>query len=171
MWGGNKRKKVDFDSHVGNTTMVARGTEIKGDVYFSGGLLVEGTIRGAVNASGGTDALLRLGESGLVEGKIDAPNVVVGGTVNGDIFSSGLLELAANGVVKGTINYNLLEMVMGAEVSGSMVHVAETAKNFGANKKTSKLLLDPEAKEIRKSADKNTKKILDNNELGVSETG
>ena len=163
MWGGNKRKKVDFDSHVGNTTMVAQGTEIKGDVYFSGGLLVEGIIRGAVNASGGTDALLRLGESGLVEGKIDAPNVVIDGTVNGDIFSSGHLELAANGVVKGTINYNLLEMVMGAEVSGSMVYVAETAKSISANKKQSKLLFDSGAKEI--------KKTIDNNELGVSETG
>jgi len=122
MWGKDKTKKVDFDRHAGKTTMIAKGTEINGDVKFEGGLLVEGTIKGNVRAEEGSEALLRLSEAGKIEGEIHVPNVVVNGKVNGDVHSSTHVELAAKAIVNGNVHYNLIEMVMGAEVNGSLVH-------------------------------------------------
>lgn len=122
MWGKDKAKKVDFDRHAGKTTMIAKGAEINGDVKFEGGLLVEGTIKGNVRAEDGSDALLRLTEAGKIEGEIHVPNVVINGKVNGDVHSSVHVELAAKAVVNGNVHYNLIEMVMGAEVNGSLVH-------------------------------------------------
>ncbi|AUM12090.1 bactofilin family protein [Ketobacter alkanivorans] len=122
MWGKDKTKKVDFDRHAGKTTMIAKGTEINGDVKFEGGLLVEGTIKGNVRAEEGSEALLRLSEAGEIEGEIHVPNVVVNGKVNGDVHSSTHVELAAKAIVNGNVHYNLIEMVMGAEVNGSLVH-------------------------------------------------
>lgn len=122
MWGKDKTKKVDFDRHAGKTTMIAKGTEINGDVKFEGGLLVEGTIKGNVRAELGSESLLRLSEAGQIEGEIHVPNVVINGKINGDVFSSAHVELAAKAVVNGNVHYNLIEMVMGAEVNGSLVH-------------------------------------------------
>lgn len=122
MWGKDKSKKVDFDRHAGKTTMIAKGTTITGNIQFAGGLLVEGVVEGNVRAEDSTDALLRLSEAGLIKGEIRAPNVVVNGKVTGDVFSTGHVELAAKAVVNGNVHYNLIEMVMGAEVNGSLVH-------------------------------------------------
>lgn len=127
MWGKDKSKKVDFDRHAGRTTMIAKGTIVNGDVQFEGGLLVEGTIKGNVRAEDGTDSLLRLSEAGTIEGEIHVPNVVVNGKVAGDVHSSGHVELAAKATVNGNVHYNLIEMVMGSQVNGALVH-AQPAK-------------------------------------------
>lgn len=125
MWGKDKTKKVDFDRHAGKTTMIAKGTEVSGDVKFEGGLLVEGTIKGNVRAEEGSEALLRLSESGKIEGEIHVPNVVINGEVTGDVYSTAHVELAAKAVVNGNVHYKLIEMVMGAEVNGSLVHTQQ----------------------------------------------
>lgn len=122
MWGKDKGKKVDFDRHAGKTTMISKGTVVDGDVTFEGGLLVEGVIKGNVRAEAGSEALLRLSEAGEIEGEIHVPNVVINGKVNGDVHSTTHVELAAKAVVNGNVHYNLIEMVMGAAVNGSLVH-------------------------------------------------
>ncbi len=131
MWGKDKSKKVDFDRHAGRTTMVAKGTVVNGDLQFEGGLLVEGTIKGNVRAEDGTDSLLRLSEAGCIEGEIHVPNVVVNGKVMGDVHSSGHVELAAKAAVNGNVHYNLIEMVMGSQVNGALVHT-QPAKSESA---------------------------------------
>ena len=127
MWGKDKTRKVDFDRHAGRTTMIAKGTVVNGDVQFEGGLLVEGTIKGNVRAADGTDSLLRLSEAGCIEGEIRVPNVVVNGKVTGDVHASGHIELAAKATVHGDVHYNLIEMVMGSQVNGALLH-AQPAK-------------------------------------------
>jgi len=122
MWGKDKSKKVDFDRHAGRTTMIAKGTVVSGDVQFEGGLLVEGTIKGNVRAEEGSDSLLRLSEAGCIEGEIHVPNVVINGQVTGDVHSSGHVELAAKAIVNGNVHYHLIEMVMGSQVNGALVH-------------------------------------------------
>ena len=134
MWGKDKSKKIDLDRHAGKSTMIAQGTELKGDILFAGALLVEGVIKGNVTAEPGSDSLLRLSEVGRIEGEINVPNVVINGKVKGNVFSSGHVELAAKAVVNGDVHYNLIEMVMGSEVNGSLLHdqhesAAATAKS------------------------------------------
>ena len=122
MWGKDKGKKVDFDRHAGKTTMVSKGTEISGDIVFEGGLLVEGIVKGNIHAAPGSEALLRLSEAGVIEGEIRVPNVVINGKVLGNVYSPGHVELASKAVVNGNVHYHLIEMVMGSEVNGSLVH-------------------------------------------------
>ncbi|PCJ33429.1 MAG: cell shape determination protein CcmA [Moraxellaceae bacterium] len=139
MWGKDNSKKVDFDRHAGKTTMISKGTEITGDITFDGGLLIEGVVRGNIRAAEGSDALLRLSEAGIIEGCIYAPNVVINGKVVGDVFSPEHVELASKAVVNGNVHYNLIEMVMGSEVNGSLVHdqLANAISKSGAAASTS----------------------------------
>jgi cytoskeletal protein CcmA (bactofilin family) len=109
-------------------TLVGQGTEITGDLVFSGGLHVDGTVKGNVVAEEGSTALLILSEFGRIEGEVTVPNMVLNGEIVGDVFGSTRVELAPKARVKGSVYYNLIEMAIGAEVNGGLVHQAQGEK-------------------------------------------
>ena len=103
-------------------TLVGRNTVVEGNMRFSGGLHVEGTIRGNVYADDGErPSILILNESGRIEGEVNVPRVVINGTVEGDVHASERVELAQKARITGSVYYHLIEMAMGAEVNGSLV--------------------------------------------------
>lgn len=103
-------------------TLVGQGTQITGDLVFSGGLHVDGKIKGNVIAEEGSTALLILSEFGKIEGEVKVPNMVLNGEIIGDVFGSTRVELAPKARVKGSVYYNLIEMAIGAEVNGGLIH-------------------------------------------------
>ncbi len=134
MLGKKKQKPRRPAGHF--DTLVSSRTTVKGDVHFSGGLHVDGTIRGRVVAEEGGDAVLRVSEVGSVEGDIVAPHVIVNGTVHGDVYASTHLELAEKASIHGNVYYNLIEMAMGASVNGSLVHQNEPAGLLSRDKQS-----------------------------------
>lgn len=117
MWGN--RKKM---SSAQVDTLVGRNTVVEGNIRFSGGLHVEGTIRGNLYADDGErPSILILNEGGRVEGEVNVPRVVINGTVEGDVHASERVELAPKARISGSVYYNLIEMAMGAEVNGNLI--------------------------------------------------
>lgn len=123
MWGKNKKPKQT--AHI--DSLIGQNTEIHGDVIFSGGLHVDGIIKGSVVAEKGEDSVLTLSERGTIEGEVKVPNVVVNGAIIGDLHASGHVELAALARVHGNVYYSLIEMAMGAEVNGKLMHRSENS--------------------------------------------
>ena len=120
MFGNKKRiKTTKID------TLIGRKSEMLGDVRFTGGLHVDGTVKGNIVADEDASSLLTLSESGIVEGEVRVPNIVLNGTVIGDVHAKQHIELACNARITGNVYYSLIEMAMGAEVNGNLVHVAE----------------------------------------------
>lgn len=122
MWGSNKKQrseKVD--------TLVGQQTELHGDVMFSGGLHVDGKVKGNIMAEKESSTMLVLSEKGTIEGEIRVPYIIVNGLVVGDIYASESVELAQNARITGNVYYNRIEIAMGAEVNGSLVHYEEKA--------------------------------------------
>lgn len=113
---GASRPQIAVDTLVGAKVVV------RGDIVFSGGLHVDGTVVGTISAEPGADALLVVSEKGRIEGEIRVPHVVIDGTVKGDIHAPGKVELAARARIEGNIHYRLLEMAAGAEVNGRIRH-------------------------------------------------
>jgi cytoskeletal protein CcmA (bactofilin family) len=116
---GNRKKcnisKID--------TLIGAEAEIQGDLHFTGGLHVDGRIKGNVVADG--DAVLMLSEHGSIEGEVRVPHIVLNGTVTGDVHAAERIELASKARVRGNVFYQLIEMVVGAEVNGKLVHSAQ----------------------------------------------
>ncbi|PKM46716.1 MAG: cell shape determination protein CcmA [Gammaproteobacteria bacterium HGW-Gammaproteobacteria-1] len=108
-------------------TLIGQNTEIRGDVVFSGGLHVDGTLKGNVIADQDSGSVLSVSERGLVEGDVRVPNVVLNGCVVGDVYASNHIELAPQARVKGNVYYKIIEMARGAEVNGNLVHRGEGA--------------------------------------------
>ncbi|MDX2458348.1 MAG: polymer-forming cytoskeletal protein [Gammaproteobacteria bacterium] len=107
-------------------TIIGQQTRIEGDVHFSGGLHIDGRVKGGVIAEADSTSVLTVSEHGSIEGDVRVPTVILNGRVNGDVRSDERIELAAKARVDGDVYYNLLEMAMGAAVNGSLVHNAET---------------------------------------------
>jgi len=129
---------------VGNTTttLIARGTEIIGDIHFAGTLHVEGTLRGNVIAKEGSNAHLDIQEHGIIEGQVHVPTVRIDGQVVGDVVSTKHVELAAKAQIEGNVHYHLIEMVKGSQVNGSLVYVGEGAKVAASTTETAPLIED-----------------------------
>lgn len=122
MFGRNKSrrtrtKRVD--------TVIGKTTTIKGDLSFAGSLHIEGTVVGNVKVVDGESATLVLDEDGLIEGNVNVSNVIINGAVDGDIFATEHAELMSQARIKGNVYYDLLEMAVGAEVNGNLVHRKE----------------------------------------------
>lgn len=103
-------------------TLIGRTTRIKGDVTFSGGFHLDGQVVGNVRAEAGTTSVLSVSEHGTIEGSVDAPHVVLNGTVTGDIRARERVELGAKARVNGNVHYCVIEMALGASINGKLVH-------------------------------------------------
>jgi cytoskeletal protein CcmA (bactofilin family) len=103
-------------------TLVGKHSKIVGDIFYTGGVHVDGEVEGNLIADEVDKGFVVVSESGLVKGEIRGPTIIVYGTVNGDVYATGTIELAAGAKINGSVYYNLLEMATGAEVNGSLVH-------------------------------------------------
>ena len=119
MWNGKKQRTEKVD------TLIGQQTEVHGDVVFSGGLHVDGKIKGNVVAEKESSTMLVLSDKGSIEGEVRVPYIIVNGLVIGDIYASESVELAQNARITGNVYYNRIEVAMGAEVNGSLVHREE----------------------------------------------
>ncbi|HFD79651.1 MAG TPA: polymer-forming cytoskeletal protein [Gammaproteobacteria bacterium] len=106
----------------GIDTVIGRQTRLEGDIHFSGGLHVDGCVRGNIVAEPGADAVLTVSEQGRIEGEVRVPDLILNGEVSGDVHVGNRAELASHARITGNLYYNLLEMAMGAEINGQLVH-------------------------------------------------
>jgi cytoskeletal protein CcmA (bactofilin family) len=112
-------------------TLIGRSARIQGDVEFSGGLHIDGQVTGNVRVVPGGAASVSVSEHGLIEGSIEAPHVVLNGTVNGDIVASERVVLGAKARVRGNVSYGVIEMALGAEITGRLIPGTDAAAQAG----------------------------------------
>jgi len=127
MWRSDSKQKTEKVD-----TLVGEHTELRGDIIYKGGLHVDGKIKGNVIADNESSTILVLSESGTIEGEVKVPYIVINGSVSGDLHAQQSVELGAHARINGNVYYNKIEMAMGAEVNGSLVHLDEAAKSVVA---------------------------------------
>jgi cytoskeletal protein CcmA (bactofilin family) len=103
-------------------TLIGRQTELKGDVHFSGGLHIDGKIKGKILADADKSAVLSISETGHIEGDVRVSHVVLNGTIVGDVYASQRITLSSKARVTGNVYYRIIEMTSGATVNGQLVY-------------------------------------------------
>jgi len=106
-------------------TLVGSDTRIQGDIEFKGGCHIDGYVKGNVRAASDPGGVLSVSERGCVEGSVVAPHVQLNGTVKGDVRATERVELGPKARVIGNVQYKLIEMSIGAEVNGKLIHESE----------------------------------------------
>lgn len=115
---GKKQQSRAIDSLIG------AGSTIEGDICFTGGLRIDGEVRGNVRGIGDKICTLVLSELAKVEGEIDVAHVLINGTVVGPVRAADYLELMPKSKVTGDVHYKSIEMHVGAVLQGRLVHEA-----------------------------------------------
>lgn len=101
--------------------LLGQSARVNGDVDFSGGLHLDGTVIGNIKAYGDEPSTLSVSEHGCIEGSVEATNVMLNGTVTGDIRASGKVVLGATAKVQGNVYYGVIETTLGAEIIGKIM--------------------------------------------------
>lgn len=106
-------------------SLIGAGTIVEGDVTFSGGLRIDGTVRGHVATVDNQPATLVISEQATIDGEVRVSHVVINGTVRGPVMANDYLELQAKARVNGDVTYRTLEMHVGAIVQGKLMHAEQ----------------------------------------------
>lgn len=101
-------------------TLVGARTELKGDIVFTGGLRVDGKIRGNITATGEENSTLVLSENGMITGDVTVPHIIINGKVNGNVRASGRIEIQSKAEITGDLVYKVLEIAAGAVITGTV---------------------------------------------------
>lgn len=104
-------------------TLIGAGAFIEGNIRFSGGLRIDGTVKGNVEAAeGAASSTLILSELARIEGSVAVSYLVTNGTVVGQVSVAECLEMQPRAKIVGDVEYSLIEMHQGAVVEGRLVH-------------------------------------------------
>lgn len=109
-------------------SLIGAGTVISGDIAFTGGLRIDGEVKGNVRATDSQEGTLVISEHACIEGEITVSHVIINGTVLGPVHATEFLELQPCARVTGDVEYNNVEMHLGAVVQGRLIHQGVVAK-------------------------------------------
>ena len=119
MLGKKKRNRSAIRSFIGAETRV------DGNIKFTGGFHIDGFVKGDVNGIKDNEAVLSISERGYVEGSVVVPHLLLNGIVRGDVRVTEYVKLGPAARVIGNVQYKLIEMSIGAEVSGTPIQENE----------------------------------------------
>ena len=88
----NQRPGV-FDS------VLSKETQSEGTIRTKGSIRIDGEVKGKIESLGD----VMIGETASVESDIEAKNVIIAGTVVGNVKASGKLDLLSTGNLKGEV--------------------------------------------------------------------
>jgi cytoskeletal protein CcmA (bactofilin family) len=110
------------------SSLISHTMTVQGDVIFSGGLRVDGHVKGNVIGKDEGHGLLVLSDKGSIAGGVKVYDAVINGSIQGDVEVEHFLELQANARVSGNISYRQLQMDCGASVDGKLECIDEQAE-------------------------------------------
>ncbi len=110
----NRKKQPPIKS------LIAAGSQIDGNIVFTDGLRVDGSVTGNLSASPEQASILVISEQARVSGEIHADHIIINGAVEGPVHARILLELQPKARIQGDVHYVALEMHQGAVIAGRL---------------------------------------------------
>lgn len=109
------------DAASGPTTYIADGTKVVGQVIAKGACVN----RGLVEGDGHVDGTLTVAEGGHWVGTLKATNVVIAGTVTGDVLAEQRIEILESAKILGSVSADQIAIAEGAVIDGDMKVASE----------------------------------------------
>lgn len=97
-------------------TYVSPSTKIVGTIEGQGAYVFSGTIEGDCDI----DGTLTLGEGGRWKGRMKATDIIVGGSVEGDVVARQKIEIAATARITGSLSGKAIVVAEGAIIDGAI---------------------------------------------------
>ena len=110
------KRRIQDNGGNGPATFVAPSTKIVGTITGQGAYVFCGTIEGDCDITGP----LTLAEGGRWKGTMKASDIVVAGTVEGDVIAKQRVEILGSARVTGSLSGNSIAVAEGAIIEGEI---------------------------------------------------
>ena len=105
----NKNRRVEL------STIIGKGSKIKGTLYVQGGVRVDGEVEGTIES----DGFVTIGSSGIAKANIKADECLISGKVVGNVTCKDAIELDRSARMNGDIVAKILMIHTGAVFNGN----------------------------------------------------
>ena len=103
-------------------TLIGAGTLVDGNLTYSGGIHIDGTVLGDLAPENPDQtSQVWIGEKGIVKGSVRGTDVIVHGSVDGDIFANQSVTIGAKARVAGDVCYSELSVDGCSSVTGRFI--------------------------------------------------
>ncbi|MEZ4398515.1 MAG: polymer-forming cytoskeletal protein [Kofleriaceae bacterium] len=109
-------------------TLLGRGTSFEGKLTFEGSVRIDGKLKGEIFS----DDTLIIGEGAYVEAEIDIGEIIVQGTLVGNVRAKRSIEVLAPGRVKGDLHTPSLMVEKGVLFEGRSFMESAVGQKVGA---------------------------------------
>ena len=87
---------------------------VEGDLDTDGALRIDGRVQGSVRSA----STLVLAAGAVIAGSVWANEIIIGGTITGNVTATGRVELQQSGIVNGDIETSTIMIQEGGTVDG-----------------------------------------------------
>jgi len=109
----------------GETAYIGKSLLIKGEVSGSEPIHIEGRVEGSISLPGGH---VSIGRAGVVVSSVQAGEIIVRGTLQGNVKASDRVEIYRGGTLIGQVITQRISIEDGAEMQGSIEMVRPDPK-------------------------------------------
>lgn len=112
-------RRDDVLGVTGADTVIGAGVTVHGDLGSEGDMVIDGTMRGTLKVVGN----LTIGVNAHIKASVEALNITIAGTLEGNIICGGEVSIRETGQVTGDITAAGLAITSGGVFSGrSIIH-------------------------------------------------
>lgn len=105
--------------------LIGDGVELQGDITVTGGLHIDGKVRGNITVREGKAARLTLSAHGRIDGNVTVNDADINGRVKGDVHARGSITLHPHAHIDGDVYYGAIEIKRGARINGKLIALAD----------------------------------------------
>ncbi|MDR0996976.1 MAG: polymer-forming cytoskeletal protein [Zoogloeaceae bacterium] len=105
---------------TGQISLIAQGTKIEGNIFFTGDLQIDGEVCGQVRSLS-SGSRVGVSEHGIINGEVDAARLSVNGEINGPVKATEFLEMQPKARITGDVSYAIIEIQQGAVIEGRLL--------------------------------------------------
>ena len=102
-------------------TLISSDISIVGSIFYKGTMHLDAIVDGFLVADKNAKSMLYINNKSKVKGYVDGTNLAINGTIIGNVYAYGLLQLGSDALIKGDIYYKSIEMEVGAKVDGRLI--------------------------------------------------
>ncbi|MBT8568816.1 polymer-forming cytoskeletal protein [Polynucleobacter paneuropaeus] len=118
------KKKALGKSIQDYESILGASIRVDGNLIIAKSVRIDGNLYGNIFQEEGSEATIAIAPSACIFGDIRAEHIIVAGSVKGNIFSSGKIELLAHAHIEGDITYGNIGIEIGANVTGKLLQIS-----------------------------------------------
>ncbi len=116
-----KRSKPVATGGTHIDTLIGAQARFKGELTFEGTVRIDGQFEGNIRSS--QDGTLIVSESAQIQGEVNVPNLMLHGTIRGNVRASKSITIGPKGRLNGDLEYTRLSLAEGASVNGRCTRI------------------------------------------------